>query len=539
MEEEASRNKKNIATLNSETILTERLGCFARTLAASSCTEREMAMRFAMSMSNPTNAASPDSVVDRNLPGLAARLPSQPLVRNSLKPTRNVLGSAVMTIDSISTDATSSSSDICASCAASSSSRPMPNDTENARSEPSEPRAAAVSDMAPDADNNAGLIRYEAVEDAMEAHHLPCRLAWQVPEQGGSTLVLRRLLVAPRGVKRGHSSGGPVRAVRGRMAYNAQLYSSGSVFGCTLGNCMQHARAGKYSLHNAMMALKRVVAPASRALGLCSGEDCDFLTRGMACHRVIKAQARRFHELKRCPKIDSKTGHVGMVLGATVAILASFECMIMDRHDTPGLDRQLSACLRDAHAVVNRWRMPAGVFDEDMQDARAAEARALERARLGVARAQTLSSDLTPHEGMRLQLDFYRRAVWPQGECLSNASHADLLLRIRSGELVDLERDERAQGAVAPGVGSLSALSLKPREPDLDAEHASVSLSTNSTYSSWSSMTSSVGENMGNCAVPLFYPALDALTVRGLSAAARAVLSREQLISSQLNQDPT
>ena len=540
MEEEASRNRKNIATLSSDTILTERLGCLARTLAASSCTDKEMAMRFAMSMSSPTNATSPDSVLESNLPALAARAPSQPLVRSSLVATRNVRGSAVMTMERINTDATSSSSDICASCAASSSSRPMPNDTEKARSEPREPRAAAVSDMAPDADNHAGLIRYEAIEDAaLEAHHLPCRLAWQVPEAGGSTLVLRRLLVAPRGVKRGHATGGPMRAVRGRMAYNAQMYSSGSVFGCTLGNCMQHARGGKYSLHNAMTALKRVLAPAGRALGLCTGDDCDFLARGMACHRVLKAQGKRFQELKKCPKIDSKTGHIGVVLGISVAVLASFECMVLDDDDVSGLDRQLSACLRDAQAVVTRWRMPPGTFDEDLQEARAAESRALERARVAVARAQTMATDLEPAEGMRLQLDFYRRAVWPPGECINHDTHADLLMRINSGELVDLERDGSAQGAVAPGVASLAALATQLRDPDHEGSATSVSHSTHSTYSSWSSMASSTCDSMEHCAVPLFYPALDSLTVQMLSPAARAIVTRDQVISSHLNPDPT
>ena len=528
--------RKNIATLNSDTILTARFGCLARTFAARSCTHNEIAIRFAMSTSNPKKETSPDSVLDN---GCVTRgeLPKQPLWRNSLMIDRNVRGSAVMTMDNVSTEAMSSSSDIWASCAASSSSLPMPKDTEKARSEPREPRAEAVSAMAPDNDDEAELIGLHAIEAAvMETHNLPCRLAWQSAVMGGATLVIRRLLVAPRGIKRGDGVGGPMRSKRGRMARDTQHYSSGTVFGCTLGNLVQHSRGCKHSIANVIKCMRRVLAPGGRAAASCSGEDVPHLIRGMACHRVLKAQYSRMREMKRCDAISTRVAHPGVVIGLSAALLIAFEAMAMDPEDAPGLGAQLQACLRDAHAVLEAWRLP-DISDSHMAAAHLAERRAIERARVGVARAQIAGQALSSVDSIRLQLDAYRRAVWPPGEKLDEENHGALIERIKSGELVDLERDALIKGAVAPGLASLAAL---PAVAHTDGANGSGSHSSVSGASSQSSAWSvfSEGDPVLTGDGPVCWPPLHqmALAVQDhvLSPLARAAMAPPVTVSSHL-----
>lgn len=493
--------QKNTATLNSDTILTARLGCFARTLAASSCTEIEIAIRRAMSTSSATNEASPDpSDV------LGVGFPNHPLRLSSLDATLNVRGTAANTMLSTRTTATSSSSDICASCAESSSSLPMPKETEKARSEPRDPSAAAVSVMLPeDTDHVSQVVYFESVELALrEVHYLPGRLAWQAPAMGGASLVLRRLFVAPRGVRRANhgAHSGPIRARHRKHAYEAELESGGTVFGCTLGNLMHHCRGRKHKLMHAMRVARKVLQNAGDALGHASGNDRDVLVRALACHRVLRMQGRKLGELKRAPDIDYKMGHVGVVVGASAAILVAFECMSVDAADTEGLGSQLMHCLRDAHTAVASWRLPSNL-DNDMRDARMVEVRALERARMGVCRAQQLCGGLSDADAMRLQLDFYRRAVWPMG-CIDDDAHGDILERIGTGELVDEETHPRAKGLNAPGIVSLAAL---PVALSTTSSGDGASSHSGSSSSAWS-FASSTSDIYARVAVPLFYPDL-------------------------------
>lgn len=320
------------------------------------------------------------------------------------------------------------------------------------------------------ATGDSRLVYHDQIDSALRegAHWCPARLAWQISPAGGAPLALRRLLVAPRGIKRAKEGGhgGPMRSVRGRTAHDTQMIAAGTIFGATLGNLMHHARGKMHKLMHAMRALRRALAPAGRALSTATGDDRRILARGLACHRLLQAQGRRMRELKRAPPIDHKMGHVGVVLGATAAILVAFECMTLDDADAEGLGDHLAACLRDAHSALASWRL-ADTMDSDMLDARSVEIRALERARAGVARAQETGSGLGPVAAMRLQLDCYRRAAWPSEGPLDDEGHADLLERIASGELVDEERDELTTGAAAPNIISLAAL------PSLDEAAAS------------------------------------------------------------------
>ena len=115
------------------------------------------------------------------------------------------------------------------------------------------------------------------------------------------------------------------------------MASAGCVFGCTFGNLMHHCRAEKHSLHSCMVQMRRVLKAGGKAVIKSSGEDRVFLAQGMGMHRVMKAQARHFPELRTCKRIDSKAGHIGIVFGAAASILIAFECMSGSTGDLPGL----------------------------------------------------------------------------------------------------------------------------------------------------------------------------------------------------------
>lgn len=144
------------------------------------------------------------------------------------------------------------------------------------------------------------MVHFSLVQDTTrEAHYLPARLAWQSPSAGGALLVLRRLLCAPR--SSGRSEGGPVRTVHKRSVHQTQHESDGTVFGCTLGNLMQHCRhtKNKYPLASSMGVLRRVLTGVSNTVGCSTGDDVETLVMGLGCHRVVKSQASRLPELKK------------------------------------------------------------------------------------------------------------------------------------------------------------------------------------------------------------------------------------------------
>ena len=322
----------------------------------------------------------------------------------------------------------------------------------------------------------------------LESRSLPPRLAWQLPCAGGAQLVLRRLLISPRELQSRGSRYEPYRPCRRirNKGHVESMVSAGCVFGCTLGNLMQHCRAEKHSLHTCMLQMRRVLRAGGRAIVHSTGDDIGILAQGMGVHRVMKAQARYFHELKKCKRIDSKTGHVGIAFGAATSILIAFECMSRDENDLVGLGAQLNACLQDAIGALLHWDMNE-TTDEDVIHSKAVECRALQRARAGVLRAQHLASknQLSERRAVRLQLDCFRRALWVYREEVNEETQTSLLKRIESGELVDLELDSEAGGLNAPGVASLSA--LPPKTSVGGSTESGSSVSGSRSWSSWGS----------------------------------------------------
>ena len=78
-----SKNRKNMDTARSDTTLTDRSGCLDRTFEASSCTQMERDIRWAILRSNVTNSINPDGGSVLAFPSFA---PFPSLTEDSLDP---------------------------------------------------------------------------------------------------------------------------------------------------------------------------------------------------------------------------------------------------------------------------------------------------------------------------------------------------------------------------------------------------------------------------------------------------------------------
>lgn len=277
--------------------------------------------------------------------------------------------------------------------------------------------------------------------------------------------------------------------------------------GSALGNLVHHCRGSRHSLRSVLSTMRRTLDPAADALCSCDGSDVPLLVKGMACFRVVSPQGRflRAMELNGAPPIDSRSGHVGVAVGACASLLTAFCCISSTPFDCEGLSAQLTTSLRETQSALINWRV-SDCADAAAFPARLAEARAIERARAAVARARERASRpgviMTAKAEMDLQLLFFRRAAWPRGQEISADTQDLLLQKIASGELTDFAHpSEHAEVQLTPGVVALSAIaSLEGLTTQAGRDggdggdgrdnDASSSSRSGSSYSSWGNSSS-------------------------------------------------
>jgi hypothetical protein len=271
------------------------------------------------------------------------------------------------------------------------------------------------------------------------------------------------------------------------------------VVGCTLGNLAEYCRgSGSVLKMTTFLAIvKKWLYPAGTSLQRSRGCDVSLLCTGFMTHRVLQIQGKRLLELKNVKAIDSRVGHVGIVVGACASILVCFACMV---YTEPSVDfsAQFAASLRELVSIVLNWRVGDGLTFEYIQQIQA-EARALERARAGVAWAQAkaVRDGFTVEESMQLQLLRFQRSAWPSNECLDAQNHAYVLEKIRYDELVSYESASTAtvQNTVVPLSALPVAESSSINGTQRGGEGSVVSTeSGSSSWSSWSSCSSNAGD---------------------------------------------
>ena len=486
----------------------------------------ETEIRRAMSTSRLTNASNPEVASD--VP-LGSERPNHLFFASSAYAAEKESGSAANTTLSPSSTAMSSSSEIWASRAPSSSSRAIPNETLKARSEPSAPSATLVG---PDIDSDDSLEatplapeRFSHAVDpsdvfscVSECYGQKPRLAWQVPEV---ELHLRRLMLSAHGEVRtkrtgsGSGSGSTVDTggirkpqIRRRRNNCAISQSIGQLFGCTMGNLMTYARGHKHSLKVARNRMELVLEPVCEAMTYITGDDQPYLVRGLGYHRVVGNLASRLPELRQCFEISDRgskrRAHTAVAYGAVMSLLIVFAILSAAPLDEELLEPVLEPACVDMHSALRNWHsrghMDYGAIGAEVRAAQ----RALHAVRLARRRAQT--AGLGSGESLRMQLSFYRRAAWPAGQRVGIDEQEALLKRLESGELVDVDRVQQgpvANAVNAPGVLPLSQLSsaMRPRVlRDDDAQSMSShsqSVSTSNSWASWASWGSAASGGSG------------------------------------------
>ena len=428
-----------MATARSETTLTALSGCRDRTLDASSWTHMDMEMRCAIRTKSVKNSNMPDGSSASAFLSLsscafpvppaspdAARASVFRALASAARKDLSAEGRLASTTESASTMPISSSSERCDSFAASRSSVAMLNETEKERSEPRDPSAPAVALMV------VGTRDVRSISS--EVGVLRSILAWQ----NDSLLVIRRMMLCPIFETKTPGRGG--KAVRQRSSSGTHFHHyTGCCFGVSMGHLVEFARCGShFSVADVIRQLRSLLGPAANDLSACQGMDVEYLKRGFACNHAIRGQMSFMNESKRAPRLNSKYGNKGVVVGVSTCMFFIMSMLSNNARRAPSLDMVsdfwVDSCLR----ILDTWRWTEDPPPQDALSALDAERRAIKRAVLGirVGRQKVKELVLDAREGAKLIVSYMRNAIWPRGHTIDAASQPELCEWIFSPEFV-------------------------------------------------------------------------------------------------------
>lgn len=263
--------------------------------------------------------------------------------------------------------------------------------------------------------------------------------------QGGRSLTLRRLILAPPGsaaarLRSGVGTRARKRSRAEREAPGALLVPTcGCTFGCTLGNIVGYLQGRGLPAERAhvLHRFRATLAPAGAALDGMTGADAAPLRNGYGALLVVGAQREHLPELAEgCgPKLDARYGRAHVAVGAAAAILGAFGVMSAVEEDCRHFERDgsLAKVLRCAEAHLRFWKPAAGVrLPTEHWAALQAERRAVQRAVVAAeAAAEAAQADgLSPPAAMATQLARALAAAYPSGH-VDAAAHGALCTEAR------------------------------------------------------------------------------------------------------------
>lgn len=515
-------------TARSDTTLTDRSGCLDRTFEATSCTQMERDIRWAILRSNATNSTNPDGGSGLAFPSFA---PFPSLAEGTLDPSftmparylshslcmaTNVDGTAERSTESVSTMPISSSSDRCASWAASSSSFAMPNETENARSDPREPSVPAV---AMPSSNQESLVRQYCVSDARysltssevrSASREACVLDAVIAKQQGLTLVMRRLLISPAiGTK--HSGRGG-KALRERVGSTHKHIYSGNVYGCLLGSVLDFVRMPNDRVSDIVRTLRNCLQPASKDLVTCRGDDTHHLLRGFASHHAIRGQLPYISEFKGSSRIDSRYGTKNVVLGMSACVYFVLTVLSQCADNSTAISMVTGVWLHRCLNMLSHWSNGIKAYGPFQSVELQAERRALERAKAAVSHGRRYGKELglNTYNSVRIELAYMRKAMWPAGRKLDCDEQEGLLSWIESDQFrddVEVPKHTRPRLNFTVNV-PLSAIPVLYSNGGSACDSAS---SSGSSFMSMSSAASEAQDHQSIAALSSFFDSVPAL----------------------------
>ena len=509
-----SKNRKKMATASSDTTLTDRSGCVERTFEATNCTQMLSEIRCEIVTSNVMNCMIPEgpralsSSVPFLAPSLFASLPEADRARITsayclLNPT-NVDGNAAKRTDTSSTTAMSSSSDMCASCAAPSNSCAMPRETENARSEPRDPIATEVAmrkaTLLPTASQVSTLSSSATSSELRYISSECCCLSAVLASQRGLSLPIRHLFICPIVNTSTNGRGGKV--LRERIGSTHKHWYSGEVFGCLIGPAIDFVRHADQRMADVIRTLYNCLHPAGRDIMSCYGADAVHIQRGFASYHVIRGQLAYLSESKTSCRIDSRYGKKSIVLGVSVCMYFVLYSLLRNEDNSSSVSLMSRQWLVKCWHTLSMWKSRAHSGGIGGLEPLEAERRAICRGEVALKRAQEESFrlELNTKSAARFELECMRKAMWPASRRIDAETQEELILWIQGGDFFnDVPIDTSRRNFTNFNVNlPLSAISLLPgRHAREDSEDGSVCGSISSA-SSWSSVSSggSVPENI-------------------------------------------
>ena len=183
------------------------------------------------------------------------------------------------------------------------------------------------------------------------------------------------------------------------------------------------------------------MSPIADSIETISGVDVTFLKRGLASRRMCQKQS----ELIKTRRLATRDGRSTTVIGATVAIYliyslavdpmlgVSSEIIERDSEFLVRTDSLTSTCRYALNLLQNLLPVCGYAAALGMETfALDAERRSIERAVRGVRVAKKIGRrfDLSCVRRIKLELEFFRRAAWPEHAHLDEGSHAGMLTRV-------------------------------------------------------------------------------------------------------------
>lgn len=499
----------------SDTILTDRSGCLDRTFDATSCTQMEREIRWAILKSKVTNSTNPEGGSGLAFPSFS---PMPPLPDTALEPrlpftaeylchsryvALSVDGTADSSTDSASTMPISSSSERCASWAASRSSLAMPNETENARSDPREPRAPAVAmpcktqGLPVRQQSCVSNVWYNITSSGVRsASREACVLDAVIAKQQGLTLVVRRLLISPFMDTKHSGRGG--KALRERVGSTHRHTYSGNVYGCLLGSVLDFVRMPNERVSDIIRTLQNCLQPASKDLMTCEGDDARHLLCGFASHHAIRGQLSYLSEFKGSSRIDSRYGKKNVVLGISACVYFVLTSLSQCADNSTAISMISGVWIHRCLKMLSHWSGTTQAYGPFQSVELQAERRALERGKTAVVNARSYGKELglNSYNSTRLELAYMRKAMWPVGRKVDHDSQAELLTWIESDQFrhdVDVPSHARPRLNFTVNVPLSAIPMLDSRRMDGDGEFTCDSAS--SSGSSLLSTSSAASES--------------------------------------------
>ena len=440
-------------TANRETTRTDLNGCRERTLDATNCTQMLSDIRCDILTNNVKNSSIPEGSTAWTLPSppllspgfsLLGSLPEADRARMiSMYCLRNALtveGSAASNTETASTIAMSSSSVRCASWAASSSSCAMPNETENARSEPSEPSAPAVAIVptvlkASEPTRSHDLMNNSATTSEIRSVSSECcSLRPALACQQGLSLPIRHLLISPLLETKNSGRGG--KAVRERIGSTHRHWYSSSIFGCLIGPVLDFVRQKDQRVVDVMRIMCDCLKEPGNDIMSCYGADALHVQRGFACHHVIRGQLMYLPESKTCSRLDSKYGKKSVALGISACMYFVLYSLATYDDNSSSVSLMAIPWLRTSMQLLSMWKCRAQAIGPYQYSSMEAERRAVERglAAFEMAVEESRNKELLTKDAVVYQLSCMRKAMWPSGRRLDADTQDELLAWIKSND---------------------------------------------------------------------------------------------------------